>query len=100
MQRRAKQNPYCRKWYDALLSLEINDPRARDEVDRAARANCLIDIATLLVMRGAAAAARPFFDDAAELAQELDDPKLFAMARSGPRQAVSSISWSAKKYRS
>ncbi|MEE8167103.1 MAG: AAA family ATPase, partial [Myxococcota bacterium] len=59
-------------------ALEIRDPRAGDEVDRAARANCLIDIATLLVMRGAAAAARPFFDDAAELAREIDDPKLFA----------------------
>jgi DNA-binding winged helix-turn-helix (wHTH) protein/tetratricopeptide (TPR) repeat protein len=52
--------------------------------DAAARAACLVELATWMVVRGAAEAARAHFAEACELARELDDPILFARSALGP----------------
>lgn len=65
-------------------ALALRDGGAADR--KAARAACLVELATLLVLRGDAEAARPRFARACELARDLDDAQLFARAALGPSQ--------------
>lgn len=52
----------------------------------AARAACLVDLGTAMVLRGTGGAARPRFFEACALARRLDDPTLLARAALGPSE--------------
>ncbi len=67
--------------FERALSL-----RAAGSPGQAARATCLIDLATVMVLRGAGREARPRFFEACDLAREIDDPVLLGRAALGPSE--------------